>query len=197
MHKTTNASMWNQIKQKHSELEKPYHFKMGEYGKMQHYYPNLPGFSPWLSDLKFDHPWMNEQVPDASKIGRVFYGFTGCGFEFPGLFPAIARCETKCEYLDDWHMHRNSPGGAKVPDDPIVKWEAKNGVITESDIFHACIKADEDAPYGQFVELIATTESGLTCKGFAWVEGDECDECIPDVSMAWDSGTSAETVARN
>lgn len=177
MKKTSNVAMWNQIKSKHSEYEKPYMHKAGEYGEMQHYYPNLSGFTPG-DDLKFDHPWMNEQVSDAKKIGRVFHLFPGCGFVFPGLFSTIARCETKCEVLDDWYKWADGS-----PQDPIVSWKAINGVITESDIFHACVKADEEAPYGQFVELIATTKSGDTCRGFAWVKGNEC--CCANVSISY------------
>lgn len=190
MTRSSNAAIWNQIKQRHSEHEKPYRAK--SYAKMQHYFPNLPSMTP--SDRRFDHPWMGRPVDDAKKIAETVYlGFLGCGFEFPGLFPSVAKCETRCVYLDNWHMHSKTPGGPLVPDDPIVSWEAKNGVITESDMFHACIKADADAPYGQWVELIATTKSGATCRGFAWVEGDEC--CSYD--LAYDYGTSAATVARN
>lgn len=196
MTKTSNMAIWNQIKQKHSEFEKPYLYKAGEYAEMQHYYPNLPGLSftnlPGLSftDIKFDHPWMNEQVPNVKGmkgIGTV--SFPGCEFEFPGLFSGINRCEIKCEVLDERSRWYDG-----TPTDPIVSWEAKNGTITESDMYHACVRANEDAPYGQWVELIATTKSGATCRGFAWVEGNDC--CVPDAAMAWDSGTSAETVAR-
>jgi len=189
MTKTSNMAIWNQIKQKHSEFEKPYLYKAGEYSEMQHYYPNLPGFS--FSDIKFDHPWMNEQVPNVKGMkGVVTVSFPGCEFEIPGLFSGINRCEIKCEVLDE--RSRWSDG---TPTDPIVSWEAKNGTITESDMYHACVRANEDAPYGQWVELIATTKSGATCRGFAWVEGNDC--CVPDAAMAWDYGTSAATVARS
>ncbi len=74
MNKTSNSSMWNQIKQKHSEFEKPYFHRAGEYAEMQHYFPNLPGLSgiPSFSlsgvkfdDMRFDHPWMGRPVDDA------------------------------------------------------------------------------------------------------------------------------------
>ena len=171
MHSVSNASIWNQIKQKHSEFEKPYLYKAGEYAEMQHYYPNLPGLS--FTDIKFDHPWMNEQVPNVKAMkGVMTYSFPGCEFEFPGLFSGINRCEIKCEVLDERSRWYDG-----TPTDPIVSWEAKNGTITESDMYHACVRANEDAPYGQWVELIATTKSGATCSGFAWVEGNDCEEC--------------------
>ena len=79
MTKTSNMAIWNQIKQKHSEFEKPYLYKAGEYAEMQHYYPNLPGLS--FTDIKFDHPWMNEQVPNVKAMkGVMTYSFPGCEF---------------------------------------------------------------------------------------------------------------------
>lgn len=190
MNKTSNISMWNQIKQKHSEFEKPYFHRAGEYAEMQHYFPNLPGLSgiPSFSlsgvkfdDMRFDHPWMGRPVDDVKKMGLIFHLFPGCGFVFPGLFATIARCETKCEVLDDRYKWASGE-----PQDPIVSWEAINGVITESDMFHACIKADAEAPHGQFVELIATTKSGATCEGFAWVEGDDCISCdCTDITIGY------------
>ena len=206
--RNSNFAMWSQIKSKHSELEKPYFSKPGEYAKMQHYYPNLPGLAgiPSFSlsgvkfdDMKFDHPWMGRPVDDAKKMFETIYlGFLGCGFEFPGLFSSVAKCETRCVYLDNWHMHRKTPGGPLVPDDPIASWSVTgNAVITGSDIFHACVKVNEDATEGDQVRITATTVSGHTCDNMGWVKGDDCSACIDDAAMAYDYGSSAATVAQN
>lgn len=85
MSKNSNSAIWAQIKQKHSEFEKPYLYKMGQYAEMQHYFPNLPGLSgiPSFSlsgikfdDMRFDHPWMGrpvDDVPDWQWIHVVFF----------------------------------------------------------------------------------------------------------------------------
>jgi len=172
INKTSNSAMWNQIKAKHSEMEKPYRHKAGEYPEMQHYYPNLPG----MDDLRFDHPWMGRPVDDAKKMNLVFFG--GCGLSFPGLWSTVAKCEIRCVYLDKWYTHKNKPGGAPIPDDPIVSWSVTgNAVIVASSIWGACVKVNEDATEGDIVRITATTKSGDTCNSSGWISDDDCWNC--------------------
>ena len=191
MKKTPNQAMWNQIVQKHSEFEKPYLLKAGQYPEMQYYYPNLPGLG--FGDLNFDHPWMDETVPDADEIPVSMFGVSGCGFKFPGLFSQIAKCETKCVYLDEWYKSITGR-----PDDPIIAWDVTdNAEIVSSNKLGACVKVKESATTGELVKITATTKSGAKCNSVSWVAGDDCDQCVPDAAMAWDDDNSDDTIARN
>ena len=174
---------WYTLVEKHSEFEKPYRFDAGEYPEMQHYVgPDNP-YVPW----EWDTPIIDD---DPSGDGDTFWQFLGCGFVFPGLFPTIKRCEEKCEELDEHYMSHRATGPGVSPDDPIVLWQGFNGDVTMATPLKGCIRAWPDVKDGQMVRLVATTESGHHCHGFAWVKGTECCD------LGWDSDGSISTIGR-
>jgi len=69
MHRKTNSEVWAKTLEKHSEFEKPYQYKAGEYPQMQHYRPTIPGLSFDVEGFDFD-----SRSPDGTYYNIDPYG---------------------------------------------------------------------------------------------------------------------------
>lgn len=202
MSKTSNSAIWAQIKQKHSEFEKPYLYKMGQYAEMQHYFPNLPGLSgiPSFSlsgikfdDMRFDHPWMGRPVDNASAWPWVYVVFY-CGGD-PCWCPNQTKCfDMGCTYPID-HI------------EPTWSWSCQ-GLTFQAGNGQLCITAgDEDSVgwscnidvvmaakvYSHKLQKVVTVYGERGNMRINKCRDDEC--CAYD--LAYDYGTSAATIAQS
>lgn len=190
MSKKTNRDVWQKTLEKHSEFEKPYLWKPGEYAAMQHYHPALPGLG--FSDLNdFDFGFDPYDSYDPWHILFICAGDL-----------CFCKDDTKCFSLN-----------CSYPIVEVQPISGCEGLTFEVGNGQICITANSDPEWGCMADVIMKAKvpytgdvRSLWKRQYMFVYGkhearidecDDCDPCIPDASMAWDSGTSAETVARN
>jgi len=161
MDATTNADVWGRILEKHSEFEKPYHFKPGEYQQMQYLHPSMPGFPFDVQD--FDFPF-NPYDSSTFPWDVVFACHT---------YPCYCAGQTKCTDVQ-----------CTYPITAAVLRSGCEGITIKVVGTQLCVTADADASGTCRVDIfmkVPKNKQGLP-EGYEGVVGpaliDRCGDCI-------------------
>jgi len=190
MTRVPNKAEWNQRLVKQSEFEKPY--KDDSYSDMQHYWPtnHIPGA---------DYPGMPiEGMPSSGRPSTrlQWWGCEGSIFEKYSSGDCLGVGETATVEFKE-----NTVGGPGFGGDPIVDYKADHPLrivsiakeqATELTSYLYVTVTLGESTTASSLTITATTESGETCTASV-----NLCTCTPDAGMAWDSGTSAETIAQS